>query len=728
MTAPPELPFAQRRRQQQLADDRKRAGSQTTRTTANRSNDTNEPSDVTVVGFTMASVVPIPAFMTTAFMDAYETDPVKLCLIAVKAIKERAADDPDTGRAERLAEAASYVPRWIMSVIINIKRTTDTTIFGVKITDACHRRADDWAKETHLKFLAVRARSLISADEQPATPRGADEVIRNLTSLLERQASAITSVTPPAAKTGFDSFPPSTKQMILFVSERDVGGNVPSHPVRSFADILALSNVAYVQNHVHNFLRNTKGRDVLLPTGFCAAIKTASFVSDVSDRPGAFSLFCCGPQALERTTTGNREAADYANSMVQMQLKTTDTTTGLSEKDIKTMTKLSYTIPHDFHELARLVENMAGVTELIFGAFSPLTGMLEEWSRFLTKTVGSTLATLRRLAHTDKTAACRLGWFIDRRMQQYLVLCAGVENEHEINPALLEFRTTRQQLEDGAFVYPACDFLQDRLGRGASTAKSEPNNNASTTSAGARPARRPPADEVINPQSGTFSTDADDNWQVFINQAKSGPIPNMCCRWHLNGKCVKSCYYSASHIELKPEQIESVRAWIEQCRTRMRRPTTTTGSNKKQKLGNSESAYSRPTCSIDPRTAIRPISREPIPFHNRRPSTTTTPFRHHPSWPGTRAPPTRHDTLITPRVQFDEPDAQTTQTARIAHDPTTRHAGSLWDRARTDHATTNDQASCGADRPSPSTIHAHAHRNPTAGHRSIRISHADPSR
>ncbi|KAI2500106.1 hypothetical protein MHU86_14373 [Fragilaria crotonensis] len=50
-------------------------------------------------------------------------------------------------------------------------------------------------------------------------------------------------------------------------------------------------------------------------------------------------------------------------------------------------------------------------------------------------------------------------------MQQYLVLCAGVEHEDEINPALLEFRSTRQQLEDGAFVFPACDFLKERLGR-----------------------------------------------------------------------------------------------------------------------------------------------------------------------------------------------------------------------------------------------------------------------
>ena len=41
--------------------------------------------------------------------------------------------------------------------------------------------------------------------------------------------------------------------MILLLSERDSQGGVLARPVPSFMDILALSNVAYVQNHIHNF-------------------------------------------------------------------------------------------------------------------------------------------------------------------------------------------------------------------------------------------------------------------------------------------------------------------------------------------------------------------------------------------------------------------------------------------------------------------------------------------
>ncbi|KAI2511753.1 hypothetical protein MHU86_2647 [Fragilaria crotonensis] len=156
--------------------------------------------------------------------------------------------------------------------------------------------------------------------------------------------------------------------MVLFVSERDADRMIRSRPVQSFSDILTLSNVAYVQNHIHHFLRNTKGRDAFIPMGFCAAIRTASFTADTPDRPGAFSLFCCGPQTFARAAAIGREASDHASTLVQMQLKTTDTTTGFSEKDIKSMTKLNFTVPKDFHELARLIENMSGVLELLFGA------------------------------------------------------------------------------------------------------------------------------------------------------------------------------------------------------------------------------------------------------------------------------------------------------------------------------------------------------------------------
>ncbi len=84
--------------------------------------DTEENDDeVSVVGFTMTNTVPVPGFIAVALMETYETDPLELCLLAVDAIKKRATAEADQRRASRLAEAASYVPQWLLSVAINME-------------------------------------------------------------------------------------------------------------------------------------------------------------------------------------------------------------------------------------------------------------------------------------------------------------------------------------------------------------------------------------------------------------------------------------------------------------------------------------------------------------------------------------------------------------------------------------------------------------------------------
>ena len=95
---------------------------------------------------------------------------------------------------------------------------------------------------------------------------------------------------------------------------------------------------------------------------------------------------------------------------MRMQLKISDSTTGLSDKDVKKLTVVKHTIPRDFEDLSKLLENFAGVTGLVFGAASPLTSMLKGWVRFLTKSGGTHVSSLRQLAFADASAPSRVGW------------------------------------------------------------------------------------------------------------------------------------------------------------------------------------------------------------------------------------------------------------------------------------------------------------------------------
>jgi hypothetical protein len=120
-----------------------------------------------------------------------------------------------------------------------------------------------------------------------------------------------------------------------------------------------------------------RGCAAQFPTGFCTAIRTGTFLEEFKEAPGAMSIFCFGPQFTSQIT--NNMASDDPEAIVQMQLKLTETTSGLSDKDIKTMTKLVYTVPSDFKDLADICQVMAGVHKLIIGAASMLAEMLSDW-------------------------------------------------------------------------------------------------------------------------------------------------------------------------------------------------------------------------------------------------------------------------------------------------------------------------------------------------------------
>jgi hypothetical protein len=203
--------------------------------------------------------------------------------------------------------------------------------------------------------------------------------------------------------------------MILFASERDETGSARSAPVDTYTEILGLTNAAYVAQHLHHHLKTRLGLDVLLPSGFCSAVRMASFISLTNDRPDPLSLFSCGPQPLDnKSATGSTDEAEPADDLTRMQLKVADSTTGLSDKDIQKLTLVRHVVPRDFRAMAELFANMAGVTALIFGIAAPVTMMLVLWVHFLARTRGATVANLQQLAFQYVTTSCRLGWFLER--------------------------------------------------------------------------------------------------------------------------------------------------------------------------------------------------------------------------------------------------------------------------------------------------------------------------
>ncbi|KAI2505693.1 hypothetical protein MHU86_8752 [Fragilaria crotonensis] len=261
---------------------------------------------------------------------------------------------------------------------------------------------------------------------------------------------------------------------------------------------------------------------------------------------------------------------------------------------------------------------MSGVTELIFGPRSPLSTMLTSWVHFLTRTGGTTVAHLRQLSAVDASAPSRLGWFIERRIQQFLVACASCDHVDLVDPRLFDFEQARQQLVDGMFQFPICPYLRSKLGGDDSQVTGTTTSSGRTSGAPVRPGY---ADDVVtNPLGRLVKITSKDTWQTFVDHAGEAPIPNLCCRYHLNGRCVKSCFHANTHVALTDEQKNGLTTWVAKCRSRMRSQPDDGDKPKKQKVGNRDhyslSTSSTPHLVIDQQPTPGPQSPSTISATN----------------------------------------------------------------------------------------------------------------
>ena len=320
---------------------------------------------------------------------------------------------------------------------------------------------------------------------------------------------------------------------------------------------------------------------------------------------------------------------------MRMQLKVTDSTrTGLSDKDIKKLTVVRHTLLKDFDELTTMLDNMAGITGLVFGLASPINSMLRGWSRFLTKSGGTVVTSLRHLTAADKTAPSRLGWLIDRRLQQFLTACASCDHADLVDLDLFDFR---QALRDGAFMYPLCPYLADKFnGRDSGQPRLRSTTRGPGRGGQEGNSGRNADDVVVNPQGKAAKITSKDHWQTFIDHASEAPLPGLCCRYHLNGRYKRGCHYAETHTALTAgREKAAIPGWIAKCRARMPTPgkvdADSNSSNKKPKLGNSDNAYfSTPspalaTAITSPPTPPEPGSLATTPYspgpHRRSPAT-----------------------------------------------------------------------------------------------------------
>ena len=324
-------------------------------------------------------------------------------------------------------------------------------------------QASDWAQLQHARCIA---QPMLPGAHQPGLSNAA--VANQLGNVAlginrtndDRAASEfLASQQTSTARSGFDSFPMLTQRLILHASARLDCGSTRTAPVASYEELLGFANTAFVRTHMHTYLRgDAHNCDIFISQGLCAAVKTASFFSNFSMRPGPFSLFSCITEPTKKSDLARED------DFLRMKLKLQDSLEGLSDKDIRGLTKVFHVAPATFVNLRSYLANFSGICTMVFGATSSIVTAIKQWSTFLA--TGGLQPRLRRLVEKDRALPTKIGWLIECRIQQFLQHCAISTNAADADAGLhlLAFATFQNMIKDGITIgLPSCDALAPAL-------------------------------------------------------------------------------------------------------------------------------------------------------------------------------------------------------------------------------------------------------------------------
>ena len=549
------------------------------------------------------SIVPVPAFLTGPILDSRSTDPAILAMAVLSQLRLTA--DIMSTRAMTPGAVSDPVPilanlRKEFGHIIQIlwhvsSEITSHSKFaaGVHIDQGISLPIVAWSKLQHQTLIG---RPLLTGPA--ANPPGSLEAFTHAIAAFQSGLSAVTSAqaaggaTPGTkATTTFETLPTMTRRLVLHASALETSGATRMTPLDSFTEILAFKNVSYVQTHLHHFLRSDPlALDIQVPHSLCTAIKTGTFVAENDTRPGIFSLFSCFSQ---QQTQGDLSEIELA----QLNLKATESTTGLTDKDIAKLTKAYHHRPVDFTEVATLLRNMSGVTTLLFGAASRLSTFCADWAAWLSR--GSIQPSLRSSTRNDHNLPSKVAWYFERSIQRYLNSCAESLSIHDVNLRPLACDGLKACLEEGRdYGLPICVALQSKAPPTPPPAHGTPPPGWPPHTQRALPQKVPPAAHDRNHKAIIPGFDiSKDTWSDLLRNMSSCPIQEFCLNFHLRGHCSANCPRRSSHEPISDAtSIANLSAWISECKSKGSSP------NKKHTPSRSDvrtysSTHSTSSCS-----------------------------------------------------------------------------------------------------------------------------------
>jgi len=390
-----------------------------------------------------------------------------------------------------------------------------------------------------------------------AAPGGSnDNLALSLHELKEEMAESrvITTTHREQKENGWASLAPNVQDALLHL-----GGTVSRgsfHPLAEPTDalraLLKQKSSAFCVQHIEQIIVDATRLPVSIPNKTAVSFLRGLFDWDSPSVPSNFALCTIRVGTVDDTA-----------AQTLLHLKATEGK-GLSEEDIKAMTKVGLHPARSFHELKESLQVWTAFAHHLFGSHSFLVSEMEDLLEELTRS----RAHLEALSSGNHLLYTQVQYRIDAAIHSYMTLCRT--SRSSIGPESIDLQDIVKEISRHSFScsLPACLMPADR-DQPRSPPRAAKKQRTDTPTKGDR-------SQVQNPAPhNDLALRSGESWKKFAGQyvqmVPSHPsLGKVCHRFHSLGNCFDDCKKAATHnnsVLEDTEVLSDYKKWMAKCRS-----------------------------------------------------------------------------------------------------------------------------------------------------------------
>lgn len=506
------------------------------------------------------TLLALPPSISSALMDEPDRDPHSFLAplkAAITAFDNGQEDGPVFGPNAHVR----HIPKWLWAAA-----TDHLPVFSLVFSE--NPIVVGWSDRLHDSYITggghpTGQAPAAAAGAAAGGQAGAGPVEASLAAALLQQAAAtrefaeetknsrVSREEASAKKNpGWGRLPEATQKMMTHASQTvsrvgQIQGEVP----QSAKDFLSNATSANADVFLQQYLVREFGLTGKGMTGMASRLYTGVYLWSAVTTPSNLTIFDCAPPDVLAGSNAGRSAS---LALTAREGK------GLTEDQVKLLTKQKLSWPQDTETAAEQLATFAGVLKMLF-AESELYHFVNEWSKHM-KAHPMEYRTCQTL---DYNFFLGMFYFIDKTVQAFLSNCIAAPSRVEVSDSIFscEQKKTDIILHQNPFTVPAAfspdlDGLEGEVDLDTEEQQASPKREREKRRKTLN--RKPLAN--LNVQRQGFGKKYGSGCAAYATRPKVRGC-SFCVTWHLLNYCHEGCPCAASHVEPSESEEKAIRKY-----------------------------------------------------------------------------------------------------------------------------------------------------------------------